>query len=174
MTDSDLNFLVAVIGCLLAAFWVIGRIWLAVAGRGLNGSSGANSGRSVAVRRGGAVAWPGADTWRGAPASTAASPPASSAAGFGLLIPGIVIAVVIVVLPVAMLLDGAEPGPVVMWIAMMAVVMAVSAYGRGASSRCRSRASPTFRRWNVSRRGGARRNGTSRARLCAKTHRRVL
>jgi hypothetical protein len=27
MTDSDLNFLVAVIGCMLATFWVIGQIW---------------------------------------------------------------------------------------------------------------------------------------------------
>src|SRR5258708_30066420 len=46
MTDSDLNFLIAVIGCMLAVFWVIGRIWLAIAGRGSS-----SFGRSVAVRR---------------------------------------------------------------------------------------------------------------------------
>ena len=48
MTDSDLNFLVAVIGCLLATFWVIGQIWLATVGRRLSSSPGASA--VVAVR----------------------------------------------------------------------------------------------------------------------------
>ncbi len=48
MTDSDLNFLIVVIGCMLAAFWVIGRIWLAIASHRLSSSLGPSA--AVAVR----------------------------------------------------------------------------------------------------------------------------
>ncbi len=76
MTDSDLNFLIAVIGCMLAVFWVIGRIWLAIAGRGSS-----SFGRSVAVRRS-VVARPVAGIPATAsPARKAASRSASLAAG---------------------------------------------------------------------------------------------
>jgi hypothetical protein len=50
MTDSDLNFLSAVIGCMLAAFWVVGRLWLAIASRLLASSTGPSA--AVAVRPG--------------------------------------------------------------------------------------------------------------------------
>ena len=124
MTDSDLNFLIAVIGCMLAVFWVIGRIWLAIAGRGSS-----SFGRSVAVRRS-VVARPVAGIPATAsPARKAASRSASLAAGgFRLAVPCIVVVVAIVVLPIAILLDGAEPGPVLGWMAMVAGVM-ISDYG---------------------------------------------
>jgi hypothetical protein len=112
MTDSDLNFLVAIIGSMLTAFWLVGRVWLAVAGRG-SSSSGHSS--AVALRRSGAVVRP----TTAAPAGKAASRPASSAGGllggFGRFVLLAAIIAFVAVVPLLALLQGSDPVSYLLW-----------------------------------------------------------